>query len=703
MSAFNKISVGVNNKSYTRDMSFDNNTTFDFGSIQPLFSQLLVKDAKVSLNSKQLVRLAPMPVPTFARMSLRNKYCFIPISDVYKPFLNLQSGIPYFPSGLNAKQDTQSYIPEVYPFISNRVLLALVLHSSEVTFYSTSDSGVTTGKFTLVSGLDNIKACLASVKTFLHSGSKSSSRIEIDLKQRHGKDVSVKPTGCDYLLEFYTELNGKNTRCFACFRFSQRSKRLRKIFLGLGYNLDYLNNDNVWILPILAFYKAYFDSYVSKRSLQFSTSYCYSLSLLIEQYGFTSFPALFDGTVDAADFVTNLSTVFSKFIFDELSNCFYVYDDDYISANRLSLSNNVDTKPMSFIGADGYRDTLSVASGTDDTALGYKAPLSKQPYLDTSEYSYLSLVGLQTIKRLSKYVNKDSALGRKISSWVKAHFGDEEKNLVFRDVFNVFENRVNIEVDDIYNSADTSVGNSQGEVLGAYGGKSLSFDKSDFKFTAPCEGFLICLSAIVPDSRYFQGCDPQLYITDKYTFPVQEFDALGYEVTPLGTVYGDNGLVTINASTSHQRTKVGFGFLPRFSGFKYKKDIINGDMSRRGTIDDMSPYYLDRIMANQNAVIDINTDGSYTITTTTVGDVRDPQVFREACRYPFLGNFNRIFYQSGSIHAGVTDDKEPLLDDNFIVQSVFDMKITDYLKPMSMSYDTFDEDNDTHTVDVKAQ
>lgn len=699
MSAFNKISVGVNNKSYTRDMSFDNNTTFDFGSIQPLFSQLLVKDAKVSLNSKQLVRLAPMPVPTFARMSLRNKYCFIPISDVYKPFLNLQSGIPYFPSGLNAKQDTQSYIPEFYPFISNRVLLALVLHSSEVSFYSS-----TSNKYTLLTSQPDTRSCYNSVKRILYSNSSySSSPISIDFSVIASSSTSVKPTGCDYMMEFMNEIGGSNQHCIACFRFSQSSKRLRKIFLGLGYNLDYLNNDHVWILPILAFYKAYFDSYVSKRSLQYSTSYCYSLSLLIEQYGFTSFPALFDGTVDKADYVSNLATVFSKFIFDELANCFYVYDDDYISANRLSLSNNVDTKPMSFIGADGYRDTLSVASGTDDTALGYKAPLSKQPYLDTSEYSYLSLVGLQTIKRLSKYVNKDSALGRKISTWVKAHFGDEEKNIVFRDVFNVFENRVNIQVDDIYNSADTSVGNSQGEVLGAYGGKSLSFDKSDFKFTSPCEGFLICLSAIVPDSRYFQGCDPQLYITDKYTFPVQEFDALGYEVTPLGTVYGDNGLLTINASTSHQRTEIGFGFLPRYSGFKYKKDIINGDMSRRGTIDDMSPYYLDRIMSNQNALINQNSDGSYSINFTTVGDVRDPQVFRDACRYPFLGNFNRIFYQSGSINAGVTDDKEPLLDDNFIVQSVFDMKITDYLKPMSMSYDTFDEDNDTHTVDVKAQ
>ena len=76
-------------------------------------------------------------------------------------------------------------------------------------------------------------------------------------------------------------------------------------------------------------------------------------------------------------------------------------------------------------------------------------------------------------------------------------------------------------------------------------------------------------------------------------------------------------------------------------------------------------------------------------------------MLRYACRYPSIGNCNRIFYNSGSSAHGVSDGGEPLMDDNFIVQSVFDMRVSDGLKPISISYDTYEEDTDNGTHDVK--
>ena len=81
-----KVSVGVSSKKYSKNMSFDNNTTFAFGAIQPLFCQLLMAKASIHIDARQLVRLAPLPVPTFARMKLVNKYCFVPLSDVNNYF-----------------------------------------------------------------------------------------------------------------------------------------------------------------------------------------------------------------------------------------------------------------------------------------------------------------------------------------------------------------------------------------------------------------------------------------------------------------------------------------------------------------------------------------------------------------------------------------------------------------------------------------
>ena len=66
-----KISLGTSSKKkYTRRVDFDNNTTMEFGFVQPLMSKLLEANSNINVSYKQLVRLAPMPCPTFGRISL---------------------------------------------------------------------------------------------------------------------------------------------------------------------------------------------------------------------------------------------------------------------------------------------------------------------------------------------------------------------------------------------------------------------------------------------------------------------------------------------------------------------------------------------------------------------------------------------------------------------------------------------------------
>ena len=70
-----------------------------------------------------------------------------------------------------------------------------------------------------------------------------------------------------------------------------------------------------------------------------------------------------------------------------------------------------------------------------------------------------------------------------------------------------------------------------------------------------------------------------------------------------------------------------------------------------------------------------------------------------------MGNFNRIFHNSGkAAEPEYTDSMQdffaPPVDDNFIVQSLFEVTVTDFLKPLSESWDTIDE-NDSATKDVQ--
>ena len=73
-------------KSYTNKFSFDNNTTFGIGNVQPLFCKQLCSGSKISVNFNQLTRLSPLVVPTFARLKQRNDFAFVPMAMVMPSF-----------------------------------------------------------------------------------------------------------------------------------------------------------------------------------------------------------------------------------------------------------------------------------------------------------------------------------------------------------------------------------------------------------------------------------------------------------------------------------------------------------------------------------------------------------------------------------------------------------------------------------------
>ncbi len=45
-----KVKFNLPKKSYNSKLSFDNNTTFGFGNVQPLFSKFVVPHSKLTIN-----------------------------------------------------------------------------------------------------------------------------------------------------------------------------------------------------------------------------------------------------------------------------------------------------------------------------------------------------------------------------------------------------------------------------------------------------------------------------------------------------------------------------------------------------------------------------------------------------------------------------------------------------------------------------
>lgn len=668
MSNFSKVNLGISTKRYTHDMSFDNNTTLSFGVCQPLFCQLMYDKDKLAGNIRQLVRLAPLPVPSFGRMRLVNKLRFVQMTDICPYYEAMLSGAYVNTSDLN-------YLPKEVLQVSIQELTQVVLQYSVIDYFKVDSSSSTT-KYVY----QNIStpSVLSEAISLFHStiGDNSDfSAVIPDPKPHLGnKDTAISPDSADYLVVSDT--------AFICFRLTERGKRLRNVLLGLGYELDLSCTDSVSFLPLFAYFKAWYDCYAPSRESQWNQTNAF---ILID-YSFQKYVISLDDFVTSGGASQKVQKALLGF-FEDLANTWYIAKDDYVSAHRLNaISSNTDSfgAIQSEIPSDNNLTTLQ---GVQYNGNGF-----------VPKANVATDFALQTLMRISKFINKDTVIGKKVSTWLKVHYGADVASSFFKDSVSLNDFVVSCNINDVFSTADTTSNDGSGEQLGSYAGKGLGFGDGSFSFSAPTFGYFVVVSCLVPDSKYFQGVDPSLFGVDRFTLPNADFDALSYEVTPSSFLCGHNDIFIKGQKTTSNK---GFGFVPRYSGFKTRRNIVNGDMSRRGTIASYSPYYLDKILTENAIHSEKNADGSYSFVAVNNPLPVASEVWRYPTRYPWLGNFNRIFYNSGnevfddaSSGDAANDFTNTPIDDNFIVQSVISMKLTNALKPISMSYDVYDDDVD---------
>lgn len=692
MFSISDISLGSSaKKRYTRSLSHDNNTTMPFGFVQPLLSQRLEASSDIVVSTRQLVRLAPLPVPTFGRMKMVNKAVFVPIAEMcpfYEALLSQQS----FTGSL------QSYIPTTLPFTSNASLQYYLLVHSNYSVYKIAKVSDDTSNLTGLTSLPR-EYGIAFAKSALAGKSSTLSLPYLDSKLfvssavSNGVSKAISIDGADYIVEV-SDTTQSDIKYIYAFHYTREMRNLRSIFIGLGYSLDLFDQSHISFIPLLSYYKAWFDCYAPQRTLSWINTSAYALiQAIADRYivDFTGFNKL----------TAHDEEMFNKF-FSALQDCYYVSQDDFVSVHRAKPI--LEGRTAKFIDNFGDNKLYNMSDGAN-----------------TNTPSNLTLAMLQTIQKLSRYVSKDSVIGKKMTDWVRVHFNADLANSLYKNSYFVGSWSIPLAVDDIFSSSDTAVessdGSTNGELLGAYAGKGIGYgDSGHFKFHAPVAGYVFVLSCIIPESGYFQGTAADLYCIDLDTIPQPEFDSLGYELNPNGMFYDSNSIYSTDAFRNVFQPNKGFGFVPRYSALKVKRNTVNGDMSRRGTIDSLSSYFLDRYITRSNLVTNskstANNVVNYNVTNRSASVPSASESWRYLCKYDWLGNFNRIFYNSGSWTnltetqgtnysynvIGTTD-----IDDNFIVQTVFDVKVTDWMKPLSQSWDTFEESTDTSTVDVSAE
>lgn len=651
MSKFN-VNLGKRSKREFFDFSHDVNTTADFGFCQPLLGMEMMPNSKAKVTHNSIVRLAPMPCPTYGHVQYRTWNSFVNYSDLWKPFHNFLTKQSY-------RSSVTTYIPSYVPFMTVKDLSSVLLSYSYMTAYLDKGSGnyeeVPTTDYQIVE---------QSFKDAFHSQYASYITAPIADGSMYGNSravSSVTVDGADYVLFGDTYMY--------CIKLNTYGKNLRKILYGLGYKFDILNTRQVSVLPLFAYYKAWYDIFNIDRSSHWNvTNAFYLLDYLAEN----------------ADYRLNFTTVSTyverfKGFFNDLVNCYVTDEQTFIGAHTVSPA-QTNRISLDFTYPDGGQS--SVAVNTNQQGIYLNAPIVQS--------------NLSALQRLYNRVNKNTVLGQNIRGLMRTLFG---ASVDMDDSNFIGGSSTDINISDVM-----SLSGSPGENLGEYAGKGYGLEQGkEMTFeTREDYGIWITLAAIHPYGSYVQGIDYRLYHLTPEDFPQSEFDSLGMQVSEKDVV---NGELEVTKKDGVSLSNSQFGFIPRYMECKVMSNVLNGDMSRRSTRSSFLPYTLDKYITP----IDVSftsvgqtADNMREYEGITVNNVQTPaasDAWRYIGRFPYLQNSDRIFNNSGTrLTSG--DEVNPI-DDNFIIHNYFKIEMLQPLASISDSFETFDKDTDDSSSTVE--
>lgn len=643
-----KVKFNLPKKSYNSKLSFDSNTTFGFGNVQPLFSKFVLPHSKLNINFGQLTRLAPLVVPSFARIKQLNDFVFVPLNKVFP-------GFDAFLSRNMISGTEDQYIPNSVPCITNHRLFNLLLASYS---YSISRESATATYYKVGDAQNLFDPIFGNTPCAY-------------------QDFNL-PSDPDSVVWDFTYRNDRvdNKYVERRSRLTQDGRYWYSVLKGLGYSLDPFDDKPVSVLPLLAFIKAFYDCYYVKRYNSWHSSQIYYQINAFYNGDFTN--KVIDGhSYEMYHFDPLVS------LFDSKKHDFYFYASSDDSPLQVALSDpiNVEYSHMGDNGQTVAFKTTTQGKGSEVYASSQSIP--NVPTVDVGQG--LSADALSLVDRLWHFVSRSSVVGQSVKDWFRVHFGVSPQEDMF-DTCTLFASKPNmININSVIATADGSNGSTSSR-LGDLAGQAFSSSEDKVSFECPSFGFVFCLSAIIPLTRLSGGTQPELYNTSYFDFAFPDFDGLGYEVVNQSSL-GESGFKGNYQVIQRSVLDKGFGWLPRLSSYKFLNNFRSGGFALPSVMDSYLSYCEDTVLDNR------------------VNDLSPvPSPINLKLNFPWrygLSNFvsfDRIFYNQ------YTPDKHFLggfVDDNFMCQTSFDIDVSSYLKPLSDSYSI--ESLGKQVLSVKAQ
>ena len=525
---------------YRNKISFDNNTSFGCGNLQPLFSKFVVPKSKIKIDFGQLTRLAPLVVPSFARLKQLNDFIFVPIAQVmpsFDAFLS-QSAI------IGTKN---RYVPDSVPCTTNQALFHDLVGHFAVLYRKPNTGAVlhpATYEFNDYRGRVQYTNIATSTITDI-------SKVAWDF---------VLPS--DNGATDYAKLNQDGRYWFS-------------VLLGLGYSLDPNDDKPVSILPLWAFVKAYYDVYYNKRYNPWHSSYIYD-----------QINSFYNGNF--------VKKVFSSKSYDLVSGD--VLPRLFDAAYNFYCFAPLDNSPLNVATSTPFNVALN-NTAPEAPSGDISSSLNDGPNYEGPAESVVTAVGIGVLQKFWDFISRSSVVGQNVKDWFRVHFGVNPTEDMFEHavLFAQKPNMVNVNV--VVASADGTSGDSQSR-LGDLAGSAFASDQGSVSFEVPTFGFIFCFSGLIPLSRVSGGTQPELYNTTLFDMPFPDFDGLGYETINNSSlsVSGDGKNFT---GIGKQIPTGGFGFLPRLSSYKFCNNFRSGGFAIPSIRDSYLSYCEDTIIDNR--------------------------------------------------------------------------------------------------------
>lgn len=497
----------------------------------------------------------------------------------------------------------------------------------------------------------------------------------------------ITPLNADYVEQ-------TSATAFKYYRLTQQGYIVYRTLLSLGYRPSPTDETLVNVMPLFAYCKVLWDVFGVKSNKSFEDTGVYSAiqKLCSNVSSFTK-----DSDVNTQNAITTLYYYIGDYSYCTLAT-------DWISAHQISPYGGL--LPNSHGESLPDDDTYGTNSDLQpvDTEPGLQGPSQSVPRLSlstsTSNAPALTKIQLSLLTRLTQMFAKDSVIGLNIKDYIEKRFGSAVSNALYNESYFGGKAIAHINVSDIDSLADTVDTNGAaptGSYLGSYAGKGIGSGNGQFSIKADKDGYFILIQWIEPEEDYYSFLNPELQYYTQADEARPEYDALGYELTPKSCAWTDNQIAAINDTISNSDA---FGYIPRYSGWKYIPNIVSGDLRLRRYEGEMKTFYLDR----DPILHQFDTSGS----TPSVVVQKAPtasEIWRYLGKYPQLQNFNRIFYNSEfSVNSSFDIDGNVNIGkhvpDNFIIHNVLDVTLRNRLKPMALSYDTFIDDVDNNSAPV---